>query len=63
MSKKTTEPKLEPQSEPVFTDGLLCPSCRYKMRVYMTRPLTGAVYRQRICDRCGTRAHTEEKQI
>jgi hypothetical protein len=61
--KKTTEPKLEPQPEPAPTEGLLCPACRWKMRVYMTRPLTGAVYRQRICDRCGTRAHTEEREI
>jgi hypothetical protein len=61
--KKTTEPKLEPQLEPAPTEGLLCPACRWKMRVYMTRPLTGAVYRQRICDRCGTRAHTEEREI
>jgi hypothetical protein len=59
-AEKTT---FTPVTDPPATEGLLCPACKFKMRVYMTRPLTGAVYRQRICDRCGTREHTEEKPI
>jgi hypothetical protein len=63
MKKTTVEKPAPPPADPPPTDGLLCPACRWKLRVYMTRPLTGAVYRQRICDRCGTRLHTEEREI
>lgn len=55
---KDPEPK-EPQvREP--EPGFACPQCRYPMRVYRTRPLTGSVYRERICDRCRYKLPTEE---
>jgi len=40
--------------------GILCPSCRFEMRVYKTKKLTGEIARERICDRCGTRKYTDE---
>ena len=40
--------------------GILCPSCRFEMRVYRTKKLTGEIARERICDRCGERQDTEE---
>ena len=48
---------------PVIENGFHCPDCRFKMRVYVSKPLVGAVFRTRICDRCGFRQPTEEKAI
>jgi hypothetical protein len=55
-------PSVIPQS-PVDENGFRCPECRFKMRVYLTKQLTGSVYRVRICDRCGHREPTEERAI
>jgi hypothetical protein len=51
-----------PQKE-IPDSGILCPDCRFKMRVYRTKSLTGTVSRERICDRCGHREDTEERII
>jgi len=44
-------------------NGFHCPDCHFKMRVYVSKPLVGAVFRTRLCDRCGFRQPTEEKAI
>jgi transcriptional regulator NrdR family protein len=54
MKKKTDEPVKEK------TNGIFCPACRFVMRVYRTKALSGSVVRERVCDRCGTRQDTEE---
>jgi len=43
--------------------GILCPECRFPMRVYRTKSLTGTISRERICDRCKHREPTEEKIV
>ncbi len=43
--------------------GILCPECRFPMRVYRTNSLTGTISRERICDRCKHREPTEEKIV
>lgn len=40
--------------------GIVCPLCRFPMRVCRTKPLNGAVYRVRVCDRCGHKKPTTE---
>jgi len=60
--KKTVQVQ-EEKPEIKDENGFHCPECRFKMRVYLTKPLTGSVYRVRICDRCGHREPTEEKAI
>lgn len=41
-------------------NGFLCPSCHSRLRVYKTKTLTGAIVRERICDRCREKIETEE---
>ena len=43
--------------------GILCPSCRFPMRVYRTKKLTGEIARERICDRCGEKIDTQESKL
>jgi len=45
----------------VKQEGIMCPRCRFPMRVYRTKSLTGAIMRQRICDRCGEKVDTSEE--
>jgi len=52
---------IEAQEEKEDIDGFLCPICRFKMRVYHTKPLGDCVRRVRICDRCGHKKPTNEK--
>ena len=47
----------------VRDSGIFCPACRYPMRVYKTKRLSGAIARERICDRCGEKQDTEELVI
>lgn len=63
---EVVEVKPEPPAvviEPQITAGIFCPSCRFPMRVYKTKRLTGAIARERICDRCGEKQDTEESVI
>jgi len=53
----------KPEKKEEAPSGILCPECRFPMRVYRTKSLTGTVSRERICDRCGHREDTEEKII
>jgi hypothetical protein len=53
----------KPEKKEEAPSGILCPECRFTMRVYRTKSLTGTVSRERICDRCGHREDTEEKII
>jgi len=63
----TAEPKTElevPKEQPeIHGPGISCPRCRFPMRVYRTKKLTGEVTRERICDRCGEKQDTEEVPI
>jgi hypothetical protein len=45
------------------TEGISCPDCRNKMRVFTTRTLSEGVFRVRICDRCHLKIPTEERPI
>lgn len=47
-----------PSPQPV---GILCPRCRFPMRVCRTKALSNAVIRERICERCGERSDTTEE--
>lgn len=50
------------EAEPVKEGkGILCPKCRYEMRVYHTKKMEGCVVRRRICDRCGHIQKTTEE--
>lgn len=50
----------EPQELKESKEGIICSRCRFPMRVCRTKPLTGAVYRVRVCDRCGHKKTTTE---
>lgn len=59
---KVMKSRQEEKDEKGIIDGFLCPRCRFKMNVYLTKPLTGSIYRIRICRRCGERLSTEEHE-
>jgi len=52
-----------PEHPEIHGPGISCPRCRFTMRVYRTKKLTGEVARERICDRCGEKQDTEEVPI
>jgi len=56
---KKSEP-VTVQTETHDENGFICPRCRFKLRVYKTKTLTGSVVRERICDRCREKIETEE---
>lgn len=53
----------KPEKKEEAPSGILCPECRFPMRVYRTKSLTGTISRERICDRCKHREPTEEKIV
>ncbi len=57
------EPLDKPEKKEEAPSGILCPECRFPMRVYRTKSLTGTISRERICDRCNHREPTEEKIV
>ena len=53
----------KPEKKEEAPSGILCPECRFPMRAYRTKSLTGTISRERICDRCKHREPTEEKIV